>query len=108
MVFPENLPALSVCQVKSRGKSINFTAKEVKDPSYEYGLVAITKPINISEKKAPYVNSLILRDNSWITFQHIKMQDLYFPLEVFQNPITEPQLHGEEGVCFHFFNQTSF
>lgn len=30
---------------------MNFTAKEVKVPSYEYGLVAITKPINISEKK---------------------------------------------------------
>lgn len=42
---------------------MNFTAKEVQVPSYEYGLVAITKSINISEKKAPYVNSLILRDN---------------------------------------------
>lgn len=62
-VLPENLPALSICQVKSRGKSMNFTAKEVQVPSYEYGLVAITKSINISEKKAPYINSLILRDN---------------------------------------------
>lgn len=39
------------------------------------------------------------------------MQDLYFPLEIFQNPITEPYLQGEEGVCFHFsikplFNQS--
>lgn len=32
------------------------------------------------------------------------MQDLYFPLEIFQNPITEPYLQGEEGVClFSFF-----
>lgn len=38
--------------IKSRGKSINFTAKEVKVQTYEYGLVAITKPINISEKKS--------------------------------------------------------
>lgn len=43
---------------------MKFTAKELKVPSYEYGLVAVPKPINISEKKkAPYVNSLILRDN---------------------------------------------
>lgn len=50
-VLPENLQALSICQVKSRGKSMNFAAKEVKVPSYEYGLVAVTKPINIPEKK---------------------------------------------------------
>ena len=43
----------------------------------------------------------------------IKTQDLYFPLEIFQNPITETYLQGEEGVCLFylfifFFNQTSF